>query len=514
MNKPKFFLLVICGYANSVFSQSNSDSIIRIADLRYHSDFEKNAINNFIKYGKDTFNLFLAIDDKMSLNESSSHYGMYKKVFDELRQKNIESKKNTSKIKLSYSTIHSRFLKKYNDNEYFPVMFQTGTYNCVSASMLYALAFDELKIPYKVMVSSNHVYLIANPGSNSIVIETTNPGFEKAIFTGEFKQQYVNYLRSSKLISEEDYKNKSIEEIFEEKFNAVKVADFWNLPGFQYYNKALAELQMNDIEESLTLCQKAYFFFPDQRVKALLNNVLLLKIEKCAFNKVSDIDYLAQFSRFESTDLNAVVGIFNNIIAHFLQFTDKDSYCDSMYQRLISQISDKNVKEEISFAYNMQMSYRYINSEKVEKYIVKALEIKSNHHDANIIMESFLNRKLYGISNPNALLDTINQVEMKYNFKEIAPIIKDHKLMAYLKIASDQYVQKKISEGDRYLQEFEKNCSSPIKNQMLEYQIENTYLTIAAFYFNKGNNSKSKSYVDRGLKYLPNSIRLSECGMN
>jgi len=126
-------------------------------------------------------------------------------------------------------------------------MFQSGTYNCVSASMLYAMVFDELGVPYKVKASSNHIYLIADPGTNSVVIETTNPNFEKTIFTGEFKQQYVNYLRSSKLINEDDYKNKSVEEIFEEKYKEVREAEFYNLAGFQYYNKALTMFQNNDI---------------------------------------------------------------------------------------------------------------------------------------------------------------------------------------------------------------------------------------------------------------------------
>ena len=41
--------------------------------------------------------------------------------------------------------------------------------------MLYSMVFDAMKIPYKVMAAPGHIYLIANPGSNSIVIETTNP---------------------------------------------------------------------------------------------------------------------------------------------------------------------------------------------------------------------------------------------------------------------------------------------------------------------------------------------------
>lgn len=322
-------------------AQNQPDSLIRFSDLRYHSEFEKKALFNFVKHRKDTFNLFMAIDEKMTDEDAKRNHETYLNIFEELDQKKIETKNMNKKIKISYSSVHNRFLQKYNENEYFPVMFKSGTYNCVSASMLYAMVFDKLDIPYKVMASSNHVYLIGSPGSNSVVIETTNPTFEKAIFNGEFQQQYVDYLRSSKLISETDYKNKSVEEIFEEKFNEVRSAEFNNLPGFQYYNKALTKFQNNETESALILCQKAYFFYPDNQVKTLLHTCLLFYIEKCNFGKVSDIDLLAQFSKFEGTDLNTVIGIFNNIIHHHLQYTNKEIFCDSLYQRLISQLSDK-----------------------------------------------------------------------------------------------------------------------------------------------------------------------------
>ncbi len=505
MKSLSLALIFVCTYTLSIFSQINSDSLIRFSDLRFHSDFERKSLCNFVNNRNDTFNLFLAIDENMTTELANKLIRVYNSSIDELKQKNIQEKKINRKIKITYSTIHEKFLRKYNDNEYFPVTFQVGTYNCVSASMLYSLVFDELKIPYKVMASSNHVYLIANPGSNSIVIETTNPNFENAIFNGEFKQQYANYLRTSKLISEDEYKNKSAEEIFEQKFKEVREASFNNLAGFQYFNKALSKLQNNDIENGLKLCQKAYFFYPDQQVKTLLYTSLLYEISKCDFDKVSDIDYLSQFSRFENVDTKAVVSIFNNVIAHFLQYTDKELHCDSLYLRLISQISDKKLNEEISFSYNIQMSYRYGNSDKVEKYVIKALEIKGNYKDANIIFENYLRRKLYNISNPNALLDTINSLQQKYKFKEITPLLEYHKLIGYLKVASELYEQKKIATGDKYLLEFENLCINPINDEYLRVMIEQTYNNIANYYYNLGNTAKSKSYVARGLKYVPNS---------
>jgi hypothetical protein len=107
-----------------------------------------------------------------------------------------------------------------------------------------------------------------------------------------------------------------------------------------------------------------------------------------------------------------------------------EQFCDSLCQRLTSQISDRKVIDEINFSYNMQMSYRYQNSDKVEKYITKALEIKDNFVDANKIMENYLFRKFNSIHEPYALLDSINNLEIKYEFKNITPLFKEYKLIA------------------------------------------------------------------------------------
>lgn len=488
---------------------AQSDSIIRFSDLKYHSAFEKTALENFILHNRDTINLFLAIDENITEKQINDSRSTYLSIFKDLEGKKLESKNINKKIKISYTDVHKRFLKKYDENQYFPEIFQTGTYNCVSASMLYAMVFNDINIPFKVKASSDHVYLIANPGSNSIVIETTNPGFEQQIFNGDFKQQYVNYLRTSKLLSETEYKNKSTEEIFEENFKQVRDVEFNSLPGLQYYNKALTKLINNQTEDALQLCQKAYFFYPDYQVKTLLHTSLLFHIEKCNFDKVQDIDYLAQFSRFENTDLNTVVGIFNNIIYNHLQYTDKEAFCDSLYVRLVSQITDKRLMDEIGFTYNINMSYRYQNSDKVEKYITNALIIKGNHFDANTLMRNYLRRKLFNIANANTLLDTINQLESRYNYEAITSQLKEYKLMAYLKIANAQFEQKKMTAGDKYLQDFEDNCTLPIENEWLNTWVEIAYSTAAVYHSNKGSKSAAKSYMNRGLKYVPDSRLLN-----
>lgn len=496
---------IIC-LSSILLCQSNSDSLVKFAELRFHTDFEKNVIKTYKQKSTDTIKVFLGIDESMNTNEANILSTQYYNVFKAINKKKIDTKSTAKKIKVVYPIVHDYFLKKYSTDDYFPSVFKTGAYNCVTASALYAMVFDKLKIPYKVMASPEHAYLIGNPGESSIVIETTNPNFEKAIFTGEYKQQYVNYLKSSKLISESEYKNKSTAEIFEEKFNEVKEVSFNNLIGIQYYNKALSKFQNNEYDIAYILCQKAYFFFPDLQVKTLLNGSLLFVVQNCKFDKVSDIDYLSQLSRFESINQDLIVGVFNNVLNYYLQYTDKDNYCDSLFQRLIPQIKNKSEIEEISFNYYWRMSQRFFPKQKSEYYILNALKIKGNHKDANSMLAAFLYKKFSSIYEPYAILDTIQKLEPKIRYDQASNVLKDYRRIAWLKLAEAMYKDNKPIQGDKYLLQFESDYPAPVENMLVGHTIESTYRSISVYYYYKNQKAKAKSYIEKALKYVPNSI--------
>ena len=141
----------------SLFSQNHQDTVVTFPALKFHSEFEKEALSNYVLYKKDTFNLFLAIEKDMSKELADQYKSTYKSIFTQLYSQKIDTKNVGNKIKMVYKAVHSQFLQKYNENEYFPAIFNEGTYNCVTASLLFAQVFDQLKIPYKVMSSTDHI---------------------------------------------------------------------------------------------------------------------------------------------------------------------------------------------------------------------------------------------------------------------------------------------------------------------------------------------------------------------
>ncbi|MEZ5071009.1 MAG: hypothetical protein R2751_08585 [Bacteroidales bacterium] len=506
--KKLLLLLFFSGTACAILNgQPSSDSLVFYRDLSFHSDLERSAFIAFLSEHRKAFPLFMAIEPEVQEEEVMEAELGFQSIVDELRAVALASKKVNKTIKTAYGRIHQTYLRKYDELQFFPALFKQGVYNCASASMLYALAFEGIGVPYKVMVSSSHVYLVANPGEKSVVIETTNPSLEKAIFSGEFKAQYVNYLRQSKQISEAEYKGKSTEEIFEENYNAVREGTFLNLPGIQYYNKGYEKIQENELEEAFALLQKAYFFFPDNRVKVLLHNTCLALIERSDFRDVEEIDYLSQYARFDPGNQDFIVGVFGNIIQHFAQYTDQEEHCRLLHDRLQSHLDDPRLCDEIRFSYNLRMSVNYSNSKRREDYITSALAIKDNHRDANLLFEYHVRNKLSEISQYPALLDSIRILEEKYPYPFIQSVYDSYRSMAWLRIAEEEIDNQRPKACEQYLAEFEERSPRPIQDEALYWTAERVYRKLAVHYYYR-NRSLAKKTVDRGLQFVPESAAL------
>lgn len=493
----------LCFFANN--SQIVLEKLVYSEDLCFHSDFEKVALQNFIINKTDTFNLFLAIDENMDIHKAKQYRSVYDNMLAEIVSGNLEKKKLEKKVKKIYHSTHSYFLRKYNDVEYFPDIFSNGSYNCVSASILYSLVFEETAVPYAIQASTNHVYIVANPGENSIVIETTNPVLEKAIFTGEFKRQYVSYLKDQKLISEYEYKNKSTEELFEMKYNEVKEADFNYLPGFQYYNKAIEKILNHNYEEALELCKKAYFFYPNDQVKLLFYNLLVKQISRSEFDQKEDIDLLLYISRFNNTDPEMIGSIFLTILEDKFQYLGTEDICTEMYERFVQKCKDRKVLNEVGFTYNLYMYRQNKRSANAKEYLIEALKIKDNHKYARKQFDYFLYQHFSRIMNPQEMRDSIDSFEKRYSYDFVKSSLLSIRLISFLRSAKQNFESGNITAADSFLLKFEKDCQLPVENSSLQLEIVSAYRSGALVYYYKNNKDKMRVYLDRGLKYVPDS---------
>lgn len=146
--------------------------------------------------------------------------------------------KTLSKTVQNYFDLtHKKFFIKYWETAYFNHIFESGIYNCVTASALYAILFDKLGIQYTIKETPTHVYLIVNPGKENIMVETTDPQGRISVVTDEMKKQYVDYLKAEKLISDADLSGNTVNDLFYESYYGDSDISLIELAGLQYYNK-------------------------------------------------------------------------------------------------------------------------------------------------------------------------------------------------------------------------------------------------------------------------------------
>ncbi|HEY0741454.1 MAG TPA: hypothetical protein VGD40_08330, partial [Chryseosolibacter sp.] len=200
-NKILFpFLLIV---STCVFGQ---ESLVLPADLTFSSEFEKAMFDAHLNKTKpEAFKLFIASGqtlNEQAIDQAFQHFDLFIK---RVNTEKVLSKRNDKKVKLVYDDVHDTFLRKYELENRFEDIFINGHYNCVSATALYALVFEKLNIPYVIKEKPTHVYLIAYPSTERIIVETTTPAGGFITFNPQFKQSYVKILRDQKLITAQEY---------------------------------------------------------------------------------------------------------------------------------------------------------------------------------------------------------------------------------------------------------------------------------------------------------------------
>jgi len=270
------FLTILLNLPFSLFA----DSIVSFTDLHFHSDFERAEITKFENNAQpDYFALFLVADKKITPVDYYQFKDRIATIITLFQKKSFERLKEKKKVSKVYNQVQEQLMDKYVETAVFSNLFQKGEYQCVTSSMLFTYVFNQLSIPYEINFEPGHVFLIAYPASAKVMVQTTNPNKGVFVYDNGFKSNFIQYLRKNKLISKDEYENKSIDDLFTEYYLKTEVASLKELAAMQYSNLAIQNLQKNEILESFQYMLKAYYFDANTRNRFLLAFTLGLTME-------------------------------------------------------------------------------------------------------------------------------------------------------------------------------------------------------------------------------------------
>lgn len=178
-----------------------------------------------------------------------------------------EKKKETAFLAYLFKKTHKEFLKTYTPLSTFAQTINTGEYDCLTGTMLFAHILGKLDIEYTIYETNLHVYLkVKTSKDKDILIESTDPynGFEKS--------------RSRIAKREHNYKVKAINAIRLQNRQDNNYQDYKliftpitlkALAGLQYYNKAVKAFNEDEYQVAKLNLDKTDLFYHSNRMVAL-----------------------------------------------------------------------------------------------------------------------------------------------------------------------------------------------------------------------------------------------------
>lgn len=490
-------------------SSYGQDSLVYFSELDFHSSFEKNSFEQFVKAGEGRhFDLFIGIDPDITQNKAEKAHQRFDATIEKLRTSKALAKKPEKKIKTIYSTIHEEFFDQYRELNLFSEVFINGKYNCVSATALYALTFEELAIPFEIKEKPTHVYAVAYPQTDQILVEATDPlgGFVR--FTDSNKGALIDRLVNAKIISSQERRTMSIDALFSKYYLSDQAIDIKQLIGIQYLNDAIYSLQNEDVKRAHSQAEKAWFFYAGERTKNLLLATNIQYLSEQYYEDEQSLSYLSQFARLDNIDSDFVLSEFNRMVSILLIEKGQPEKLKSHFETLIPTISDDELRKEMSYIYyyeNGRIAYNQANYRDALGHFQEAYAIKPTNLDvANIFVTTMINSF---INTTNA--EMVSRLEL---YREQFPaLIENNKfksilLNAYLIQFGRSFDLKKEKEGLKYKQLFEDSYSAELT--LDHNNIGRAYSVAAVYYFRKGYTSKAKNLLNEGLNISPHNHEL------
>lgn len=230
------------------------------------SAYEQTVLLNAIQADKaDALQLLLANATGMDGEQER----LYRSELDDFTRKmqQWKSKKRHEKAFLDkfFYAVQRNFLKKYAPFQDFSALMQNGTYNCLSATALYALLLDELKISYQIYETDYHIFLmVETTEGEQVFFETTDP-LDGFVDKQAEIDRMIAQIRKDELVGNPAPTMAHVD--FD--LQVFRPVSLQQLAGLQYYNQAAYLYNTQRIEQANLALSKGRLLYQAERFDKL-----------------------------------------------------------------------------------------------------------------------------------------------------------------------------------------------------------------------------------------------------
>jgi tetratricopeptide (TPR) repeat protein len=510
MRLPASFLLLLLS-ATTGLCQTD---LVEVDLVSFHSPDEKEIFHNHVRKAEsDKFMVFIASGTLLTEAKISEAKSRFYNFLSQYKDAKFQGKKSEKKVKQIYDDLHKNFLKKYQEDASFEEIFYNGNYNSISAAGLFALAFDELAIPYKINEQQQGVYFIAYPDSESIKVETSSAQGLTTLDEA-YKQNYVDVLKNIKAISAQEASSQTTSRLFEKYYYGNQnYITALNLAGLQYLHDAQKKLEARNFEAAFAQAEKAYLLYPSQKTSYSLlvagTNAFQSRKQQDSL-KAMQLSKLTRYSELGITS-EMIQAEFNLVIQNLLFEKGKKTDILHFYNVLSNHVENVQMKLDLEYLFHFEFG-RYLNSmakfNEALKYFEKALKAQPEKAEA---VNGFVTN-LVGIISESS--DNLNSLRLIEKYSGLYPSLHENNVFntmlfaTYLVQIAIEFDNQTPVQGEKYKSTFEELLKKYPDVQPNAELVGQAYSRAAIYYYRKGQTPKAKNLIQSGLKISPNNYEL------
>ncbi|NJN40907.1 MAG: hypothetical protein HC811_00335 [Flammeovirgaceae bacterium] len=173
-------------------------------------------------------------------------------------------------LRAVFNKTHREFLKWYTPQADFHELFQSGRYDCLTATALYSMVLAELGFSYTIYETNYHIFLTVHSKEGDFLFEATDPVNGFIADPKEIKVRIAEYLNPTSPDTRKLYLNYAFE-----LFQKVEPE---KLTGLLFFNRAVKAYNSQNIMQAVQYLEKASVIYYSPRIDSfcpLLSEVCL-----------------------------------------------------------------------------------------------------------------------------------------------------------------------------------------------------------------------------------------------
>ena len=217
--------------------------------------------------------------------------------------------------------------------------------------------------------------------------------------------------------------------------------------------------------------------------------------------------------RLTGQSINHITGEFNKLTSAILYNKGDLARYEAIYYKFNAELEDENIKRETSFIFHYEAGRYYFNKGLITKAlenIEQAYQLQPGNAQGESFLITAIRDKISRIDNAKLINYFLEGYFDKYSGLSKNPLFYSMLLDSYLLYSELQFRNEKVNEGNDYLTRFEEGFKGKTDLSVNNQLIVRAYASASVYYFVKGYKSKSRTYLLRGLNYVPENIELKQ----